>query len=421
MSQSITDLEYAMLKDALGDSAVGTIADLRRQFYESASLGLMSGVQEGGLIGPPVEKTFAINKPTPAGASLGLYFLTNDLINPNRIWVQGLDFGQIGFTDDFGSTWSVKAAFPGVGNVQQMTFKDGFTYLVTGENVFQTGQIWRSPLPDANGNGIAWTKILDLAAPTGPMGAVGNQAFFRPQCLAINGPNLYAGEYGGTIAGGPVVYYSPDFGANWTRGFRWDGANLAKHIHSVEIINGAPVVMLGDAGSAFTGIGLYRGTALNASTFQRISTYSEANGGNTLYGIAGVPIVIDGKQGRAYEYDGAKNRGPLILPYAGDTVVGAPWPFQEGFELPLNAFGTMRTLTSMYNGQVLVWVQTTENHTFGDHDDSIWASVTPFKTAVRLATFPGSTMVLGSPVTVGNKACFGNYVADIPRFYGLAA
>lgn len=425
MSLSVIDAEYAFLSKALG-TTVGTIADLRKQYYETMSAGRLVGVQDGGLIGPSLKTPVSYTKPTlgvGSGATLGFYALANDPTNPNRVWVQGLDFGSIGFTDNNGASWTPKTAFPGVGAAHQMEFaSNGFVYLTTGPNTAQQGQVFRSPIPDANGNGLVWAPVFNFAAPPGTVGAIGDNACLRPQCLATNGPNLYLGEYSVTppITGGPTLYYSPDSGATWSRGKQWGGADLAKHIHTVEMENGAPLVMLGDASSPgfnFTGIGLWRATALNGSTFQRISQYGEAAGGNTLYGIASVKVVVNGKTVRLYEYDGAKNRSLLKYPGSGGTV-NEVWPFQEGFELPVGNFGTMRSLTKI-SDQVVTWVQTSEVGALGPQLDSAWASLTPFNSGVKLFEFPSSSMVLGKGIVCNGKVWAGNYLFDVPQFFPL--
>lgn len=342
-----------------------------------------------------------------SGITTGFYALAKDPSVAGRIWGNGLDFSTLGFTTD-GTNYTAKTLHPGSGAMHQLLFTASHAWLVTGPNLDRQGQVWRSPLPDEDGNGLAWTLMFDLAAP--PAGiATGVNSFFRPQCLAVAGANVYLLEYGSTVTGGPSLYYSANTGTTWTKVKTW--AN-AKHGHALHVVGGVPLVMLGDSGASFTDIGLWRATTAAATAWSRISQYGESSGGNTLYGINFQPVTVNGKSMLAIEYDGALNLGPLLFPDSGATA--QVWPLLATFELPPAYYGTMRCLTLTSEGN-LMWVQTAENGTFGPND-TVWISEPPFTDPVLLDTFATSTMFLGDPIEDGDYVWFGHYRCHKEQF-----
>lgn len=360
-------------------------------------------VQAGGLAGAAVQGLYTRTKPAPTGATTGFYALAKDPAVATRVWGNGLDFSTLGFTDNNGATYTPKTLHPGSGAMHQLLFTATHAWLVTGSNSDRNGQVWRSPLPDASGNGLVWTLKFDLASPPSGL-AAGVNSFFRPQCLAVSGTNVYLLEYGTTVTGGPSIYYSASNGDTpWTKPKTW--AN-AKHGHAIHVINGAPVVMLGDA--SFTDLGLWRASATNGTgPWTHISLYGEALGGNTRYGINFVPVTRNGGTRLFVEYDGDERLGPLVFPGPADGPTFRP--LQRTFEMPSDYPGTMRCLTLTSEGN-LMWVWTTENGALGPHDDTVWISKPPFTSAVLIDSFAPSTMFLGDPVEVGNYVWFGYYL-----------
>jgi len=373
-----------------------------------------SAAQAGGFMGPGVQGLYTRVKPGTgvSGITTGMYALAKDPSVSDRVWGVGLDFGHLGFSNSAATAWTPKVdttALGASGAIHQLLFTGTHLWMVSGSNASQNGKVWRSPLPDASGNGLSFTLMFNLAAPPNGLTS-GVNSFFRPQCLAVSGANVYLLEYGTTVTGGPSIYYSADTGMNWSKPKTW--AN-AKHGHAVHVINGGAVVMLGDSGS--TDLGLWRATAVNGTgTWNRIGQYGEAAGGNTLYGINFQAVTVSGKAMLAIEYDGALNLGPLLFPdTAGNATI---WPLLKTFDLPAAYYGTMRCLTVTSEGN-LIWVQTAENGAFGP-TDTVWISTAPFTTAVLLDSFTTSSMFLGEPLEDGDYVWFGYYRCHKEKFVG---
>ena len=378
---------------------------------------MYSKYQPGGMVGPSVQGLYERTKPAPSSSAAGLHALKADPTVAGRIWCQGLDFGNIGYTDDGGATFVGKTAFPGTGGGQvwQIAFSDTYMWALCGANANRNGQLFRSPLPDASGNGIVWTKMFDLADPPNDIAngtpiVTGDQSWFRPQCLFVAQMHIYLLEYGGTITGGPSLYCSGSHGGSWTKAKTFTDA---KHGHAIRFISDKPTVMLGDG--LFNGIGLYRSTTLEGTgPWARISQYGGAEDGNTLYGINFFPITVAGKQMIVSEYDGALNYGPIFYPHHGSD--NQKWPLLPAFQLPPQYFGTMRSLTLTPDGN-LMWVHTAENGLFGPNE-TVWISKPPFTAAVLLDSFPSGTMFLGEPVIDGDHVWFGYYRCRAEKFLG---
>jgi hypothetical protein len=373
--------------------------------------------QAGGLMGTSVQSLYSRTKPvgngSPAPTPSGFYALAKDPSVAGRVWMLSIDYSVLIFSDNGGASITAPAgitpAFTGA--IHQMLFTGTHVWLVTGGNTSKSGQVWRSPLPAANGTGMSWTLMFDLTTPPNSLVA-GVNSFFRPQCLAVSGANVWLLEYGTTVTGGPSLYYSSDTGVNWSKPKTW--AN-AKHGHAVHAVGGVPLVMLGDAGATFTDLGLWRCTnAAGTGTWTQISAYGEAKGGNTLYGINFQPITVQGKAMLAVEYDGALGLGPLLFPDSGST--STIWPMLQTFRLPPAYYGTMRCLTLTSEGN-LMWVQTAENGAFGP-TDTVWISAAPFTTAVLLDSFATSSMFLGDPIEDGDYVWLGYYRCHKEKFVG---
>lgn len=357
-------------------------------------------------------------KPTPSGASNGLFALAKDPNNANRLWVQGQDFGQLGYTDDGGATWVPKVdlgALVGAVGIHQLSFADGYAYLLVGNNASKNGQLWRSPAPDANGNGLNFVKKFDLAAPPGGI-ITGTNSCFRPNCFAVIGAICYLLEYSinPSVTGGPSIYGSGDRGETWAKTYTW--AN-AKHGHAVAIAGSVPVVTLGDSGVGWTDIGFQRASTVNADVWTQVSSFGEAIGGNTNYGIKPIPATIAGKVCWLLEYDGGRNFGPLVYP---DNVAGVAtkWPLEPLCKLPYGYFGTNRSIIILSNGN-LMFANIAENGAFGAVD-SFWVLKGPNYDGdpVLLDTVPTGTMPWADAIQIGNDVWMGWWKMTIPRFIG---
>lgn len=356
-----------------------------------------------------------VPKPLDSGTS-AIRPLAQDPNVAGRIWAVDLGHDYITYTDDHGATATRAILNPshsaGYGAVQ-LLFAGSDVWFVTSGTTGATGQVWKSPAPIADGSGIAWTKMFDLAAP--PAGiTVGDESSFRNSCLAVSGSNVYLVEYSvATITGGPSIYYSADGGSTWTKTKTW--AN-AKHCHSVKVIAGVPWVMVGDAGPTWTDIGLWTATAANAAAWNQRSIYGEANGGNTLYGINMQTYTMNGQGIVLSEYDGQRAYGPLIFPSQSPSVSKALLP---QCQLPGGYVGTMRQMTLTSEGN-LMWVQTGEQGAVGPFD-TVWIAKPPFTIPILLEALAASANTfgtMGDPVEDGIYVWFGTSRCTKEKFIG---
>lgn len=361
--------------------------------------------------------------PTPTGAAAGLRALARDPLVYGRIWVQSQSTYALGYTDDHGVTWVSKGPIPAgpSAGVQGLYFVNNSAWILQGPGIVgRDGSLWRSPYPDANGNGLAWTKVFDLGAP--PAGiTVGLEAVMRNGIFAAEGPNLYLGEYCGLsqITGGPSLYYSPDSGQNWSKVKTW--AN-ARHIHEVRVIGGVPWVTLGDASPTWTDVGLWCATTAQATTWNRASVYGEANGGNTLYGIGFLPTNVGNTPGIILESDTHRGVGPLAFMSQDKTKRRALLPLNT---VPPAYVGTMRSLTLTSEGN-LMWLHTGEDGAVGDRD-SVCISKGPYYTETIVlesvaAGYPpfGSSTGPGDPVEDGDYIWIAGQLIHKELFTGQA-
>lgn len=341
----------------------------------------------------------------------GLYQRTNIswralAVDPNvtgRVW--GQDASGISYRNNHGTTAKVvKSALPSSQSGVQMVFADAqpYVFLVTSGNASRLGQVWRSPAPDANGDGLTWTKIFDLTGgTTTPSGGVdgGEQSYFREQSFALDGQLGYILEYGATIPGGPSIYYTANAFASsmlWTKRHTWAGG---KHGHGIRKVGSYVFAMIGDAG--FEDIGLWRAPSVG-TPWSRSSIYGELDGGNSLYGInihpatiGGAPVFLtdnDTKQHASVLLFG--DQGTKALPLVRFATAPVPW-----------GLGTVRQVTVSAEGNVY-WVQTGENGAVGPYD-SIWmARLNRPEVPVMLESLP-STNSLG---TLGPSVESGDYI-----------
>src|SRR5690606_10110567 len=146
-----------------------------------------------------VQGLYARTVPGPTPATAGITPLAKDPNVPGRLWAQreGTIYGSLGYTDDNGETWNLKTPLPagGTAGTPSMKFNGSYVFITQGPgSSARSGSLWRSPVPDANGDGLVWTKIFDLAAP--PAGiTTGDQSIFKGGCLDVNGANVYLLEY----------------------------------------------------------------------------------------------------------------------------------------------------------------------------------------------------------------------------------
>lgn len=329
---------------------------------------------------------------------------------PGRVWAVGSAFGQIGYTDDHGGTYVAKSK-PGTQAIQGAVIANGYMWVLTSANTAKSGQLWRSPAPAADGSGLSFTLIFDLAAPPSGL-TTGDNAAFRNSCVAVSGANVYLVEYGvTTITGGPSIYYSADSGATWSKPKTW--AN-GKHCHAVKVIGGVPWVMIGDGG--FSDLGLWIATAANAGAWVQRSLYGEALGGNTHYGINMLPTTIEGQAMVLSEYDGNRAHGPLVFPSQAINVTKALLP---QCTLPGAYVGTMRQMTLTSEGN-LMWVTTGEGGSVGPLD-SVWIARPPFTIPVLLEALPAAAATfgtMGDPVEDGDYVWFGTSRCHKELFVG---
>jgi hypothetical protein len=398
-----------------GDTVTAKVAFTSGATYSSANWNLSTSY--AGL-------DVQLSRPTKAKVTQGLYArvvthgraLATDPSVAGRVW--GATSGGISFWDASGGARTDATPLPSTQSPVQMIFGTSFVFLVTSGNADRLGQVWRSPLPAANGTGLVWSKLFDLTGGTttvagGVDGGVGS--YFREQSFAINGNEGYILEYGGTVTGGPSLYYSANVNVATPSSILWTKRNTwanAKHGHGVAVVGGVPWAMFGDAG--FSDLGLWRATASNAGTWNKLSLYGEAEGGNTLYGINIIPVTIDGQP--VVITDNDTKTGASVLGY--NTQGNIRLPFVPLLRVPMPYHGTVRSLSLTSEGN-LMWVQTGEAGAVGALD-SIWISKAPFTEPVLLESFPSNNTLstLGMKVESGNYIFFGTYRITKEKFIG---
>lgn len=361
----------------------------------AASISL-SATLAASTVGPvpasaAVQGLYSRTFPTPSPATGGITVLAKDPSIAGRLWAQreGTIYGSLGYTDDNGDTWTLKVATPagGTAGTPSMKFSGAYVFITQGPgSTARDSSLWRSPAPDANGDGLVFTKIFDLAAP--PAGiTTGDASIFKGGCLDVNGANVYLLEYSlgtGASTGGPQLYHSPDYGATWYSRKQW--ANC-KHGHDVRVINAVPWVTLGDPGPGLTDLGLWSATNASATTWIQRNLFGEEIGGNTCYGIGFIPITISGIPMIAIEADGNRNFGPLFYPSQDLTGLKSIVP---AFTMPITNLGSMRCLTLTSDGN-LMWLHTGEGGSIGPMDSVCISRGPDFSVPIVLETMPSTT------------------------------
>lgn len=377
----------------------------------------------GPLTGSVTQGLYARTIPTHASLG-GTTFspVINDPNVPGRIWGQrnGTSFGHVLWSDDHGVTVGDAGSLPagGTAGLPSMEFGSSYVFITQGPGgTARDGTLWRSPLPAANGSGLSWTKVFDLASP--PSGVTtGDNSIFKAGGLAVNGTNVYLAEYSlgsGASTGGPRLYYSADSGATWSTVKQW--AN-AKHCHDVRVINGVPWVSMGDPGAGLTDIGLWSATSAAATTWNQRNLWTEAVGGNTYYPIGFFGATVAGTPMIFLESDGDKNLGPLVFPT--QSTGSTKRAFHELCRIPFPLLGTMRSLTLTSEGN-LMWLHTGENGAVGPWDSVCIAKGPNFSEVVILEQIASSGSVLiatRKPVEDGPYVWIGTSRITKEKFAG---
>jgi hypothetical protein len=352
-------------------------------------------------------------KPLVDGTGAGIRPLAKDPAVAGRFWAVGEQFGQIGYsstdqTTGITATFVPKTVNPAsASGVQSLLFTQNYAWLTVSGITGKSGKVYRSPKPNANGNGFVWTLVFDQSTNGG-----GTNSSFRNSNVAVKEPYVYVLEYSiAPITGGPSLFVSDNNGTSFVKTKTWTNA---KHGHAVQVINGVPWVMLGDAGSATgTDIGLWRSSDALGTSWSRVSSYGEGSAGNTLTGInfqlVSTSETINGTSVTSNiiyaESDTSYNTGPLALPL---TSLANPSskPFLSTSQMPPMYAGTIRAMT--YTSEKnLMWLQTGEGGDVGPYD-SIWIAAPPFyANPVLLETLPASLVTFGS---VGDPFEDGQYI-----------
>lgn len=142
--------------------------------------------------------------PTTSGTPM--YAVCADPSIAGRVWA--VRFGvQIGYTDDGGATFFPKGTAPAQ-TVRQVIISTNYMWVLISAASSMSGSLWRSPRPDANGDGIVLTKQFDLTGMVNGLGGAGGDGrlntSFREGSLAVSPDesNVYLLDYGaGTTAG----------------------------------------------------------------------------------------------------------------------------------------------------------------------------------------------------------------------------
>lgn len=200
-------------EEALGDgidaeSAARAAADLDARL-DALSLPRAGDVTQG---------LYARSRPTPNNGN-PIRPLAKDpnqlgVNGTGRLWGIGSQFAQIGYTDDDGATFVVKASPLIAGaSVQQIKFSNSYMWLLVADpTTSRSGTLWRIPIPDANGmpTGIGSGAASNVWNTTLAAGSNG-QSLPQATINIINGNYFNAG--GGTVtvmtsAGPQIVTYT---------------------------------------------------------------------------------------------------------------------------------------------------------------------------------------------------------------------
>ena len=396
---------------------------------DSATRLALSSTFAAPVMGSAATSGYARTIPIPTGVTNGIRMLARDPLVPGRLWGQNRSGDrQVGYTDDHGATFTKRFTPPaGTGaGIPALRFWNGYAWLVqVPTSGAKRGQLWRSPYPASDGTGWSWTLVFDLAAP--PAGIVtGANSTLRAESTFGSGADVFLAEYspaivgassGNAVVGGPNLYYSPDSGQTWFHQWRFQNA---RHIHSGQIINGAPWVSVGDAGSSWTDRGLWSAPTIGASGYwTKRSVGAEGNlgsEGNDLYPINIIGMEVAGAPMIVGESDHLGGAGPLC--FQGQNV-NRIRPLQELCRPPFPyVLGTMRHITVTPEGN-LMWLHTGEAGAVGDLDTIMVAKGPHFSTALPLESVPASPNQFESPgysVLDGDYVWFGHHRIRRPAF-----
>lgn len=317
-----------------------------------------------------VQGTYARSRPLN-GSDTIRPLLVNPL-NTATLWaVSGTTIGLWN-----GTTYTSRASSPNTALACfQLLQTSTHLFALMGSGASQSGQLWRSPVPAADGTGITWTKVYDMATDGG-----GANAYYRNGCLAVNGSTVFLLEYGNTVTGGPSLFRSTSNGdsGSWTKQFTW---TQGKHGHSVMIVDGVPLVVIGDAG--FRDTGTWIGNAAGTSWSRKHSWYP--------YAIRLLDTEINGARCLVGENDTTLHSGPLL---SFEATAGSPIPTSPTRSWIISHStpgirGTMRQLTQLPNGQGFLYVLTGEGGAVGPIDAIVQCD-SRLQRPVVLETFPAS-------------------------------
>lgn len=347
----------------------------------------------------------AIERVRCAPGGIDVKVFAKDPTVANRIWgwqmTAPFDLGILPYD---GSTFTAKAARPGVLEIQTLIFGTAYLWCLTGGALpAKSGQIWRSPLPAADGTGIVWTKVFDLDTFVA-QGGTGDNSGVRNSCMAVSEPTVFLLEYSAAaITGGPSLYVSSNSGTSFDKAVTF---GASKHGHAIKIIDGKPWATLGDRSAAYADIGLWTGTNTNgAGAWNRRSLIALGDGGNSHVGINFMPITIDGHTGIVLEKDTASREGPLYFPVA--TAGASQFALRPLFDVPPPYNGTQFGM--IVTDDTLYWLQSSEGGALGSLD-SLWCSKSPYTRGNLLESFAPNTIgSVGDSVDAGDWFYMGFY------------
>jgi len=316
-----------------------------------------------------VTGTYARTRPLNGGASIRPL-----IVNPlNTATLWAVSDTTFGLWD--GTTYTSRVTSPNTALACfEMTQTATHLFALMGSGASQSGQLWRSTAPAADGTGVSWAKVYDMATDGG-----GVNAYYRSTCLAVSGANVWLLEYGGTVTGGPSLWRSTANGdsGSFTKQFTW---TTGKHGHSVIIADGVPLVVIGDSG--FVQTGTWMGNAAGTAFTRKHQPFP--------YAIRIIDTVIDGQRCLVGENDTTMGAGPLLtiesLGAAAIPTTYRPWMVTNTTP---TIRGTMRQLTELPSQAGWIYLLTGEGGSVGPLD-AIVQTDRRFGRPVVLETFASS-------------------------------
>jgi hypothetical protein len=321
------------------------------------------------------------------------------------MWATGTTSAKIGFTTDHGATFTAVIVSPNAGqSIQQITITTNFMWVLLSAGTSKSGQLWRSPAPNASGSNIAFTKIFDLTGMVNGPGGAGADSMsntsFRNACLAVQSDEsrVYLITYGngndtlniGSITDafcgfGSDIVYSPsqggsDFvgcvvGASVTlAGAGAGGALLSTTIAEVissKKIRLADCAQTGVAGATLTfpsqtfgasavigGPKIYVSSNANGAagsiTFASGQQFAFAKHGHAVQIIGGVPWVSLGDMPYPPVQDGIQPTSHVGL-WAATDVTGTAWNLKMGSSfVSLSPYDMINFFPITVGGQTMI-------------------------------------------------------------------